>query len=66
MTDTSNRPPERHPSKSLAGGFFIFAALLAGAIIGIIYDEPSMGMVAGLAVGIAAATLIWLIDRRRG
>jgi hypothetical protein len=65
MTKTSKRPTDRHPSKGMAGGFFILVALIIGSIIGIIYNEPSMGMVGGLATGIAIAVAIWLIDRRR-
>jgi uncharacterized membrane protein (UPF0136 family) len=65
MTEPHLPPQNRHPSKSMAGGFFIFASLIAGAIIGLIYDEPSMGMVGGFAVGVAIAVAIWLMDRRK-
>jgi hypothetical protein len=66
MTDPSNSPQDRHPSKAMAGGFFLFAGLAAGSIIGIAYGQPSMGMIGGFAAGAAAAVVVWLIDRRRG
>jgi hypothetical protein len=50
----------------MAGGFFLFAGLAAGSIIGIAYGQPSMGMIGGFAAGAAAAVVVWLIDRRRG
>jgi hypothetical protein len=62
MTDQ----PDRHPSKAHAGGFFLFAGLVSGSAIGIIYGQPSIGMVGGFAAGAAAATVIWLMDRRKG
>jgi hypothetical protein len=65
MTDPAETPQNRHPSKGMAGGFFIVIALLAGAIIGVVYDQPSAGMVAGFVVGIIIAIIIWLIDSRR-
>jgi hypothetical protein len=61
-----NDPANRHPSKAQAGGFFLFIGLIVGSIIGIIYDQPSMGMVGGFAVGAAIALAIWLLDRRKG
>jgi hypothetical protein len=60
-----NDPANRHPSKAQAGGIFLFIGLIAGAIIGIIYDQPSMGMVGGFAGGAAIALAIWLLDRRK-
>lgn len=57
--------PNKHPSKGMAGGFFLFAGLLAGSIIGIIYGQPSIGMIGGFAAGTVVATVIWLLDRRK-
>jgi uncharacterized membrane protein len=65
MTDPVQNQQNRHPSKGMAGGFFIMIALLAGSIIGIIYDEPSMGMIIGFAIGVILAIAIWLIDSRK-
>ena len=66
MNETGKPVPPRHPSKGVAGGFFIFIGLILGSIIGIIYDQPSIGMVGGMALGGIIATAIWLRDRRKG
>jgi len=58
----SERPPRRG---TMAGGFLIAAGVIGGAIIGIVRGEPSAGVVIGIAVGVAAAILVWLVDRRR-
>ena len=47
-----------------AGGIFIAIGMLGGAIVGVIMDQPSAGMVIGLGLGIAAAVLVWFIDSR--
>jgi uncharacterized membrane protein len=52
-------------SNTMAGGFFIAAGMLGGAIAGVIFNQPSIGMVAGLASGIIIATIIWAMDRKR-
>ena len=51
---------------SRAGGFFLMAGILAGLAWGVVGGEPMLGILAGTAVGIAAALLLWLVDRRRG
>jgi hypothetical protein len=66
MTETTKPVSPRHPSKGVAGGFFIFAGLIIGSIIGVIYNQPSIGMVSGMAAGGVIATVIWLLDRRKG
>jgi hypothetical protein len=48
-----------------AAGFFIAAAVMVGAVIGVIVGEPSIGVLAGAASGTAIAVLLWLRDRRR-
>jgi hypothetical protein len=57
---------EPQNKKSMAGGVFILIGLLGGVIIGAVYNQPSAGMVIGMGIGIATATLIWLIDSKRG
>ncbi len=59
MNNQENRVPR------LAGGIFIAVGMLGGAIVGVIVDQPSAGMVIGLGLGVAAAALTWLIDSRR-
>lgn len=38
--------------------------VLAGLIGGVIWGEPSLGVLIGAAGGIAAAALVWFADRR--
>ena len=52
-------------NKSLAGGCFLMAAILAGTIWGVWAGEPMKGVLAGTGIGIAAALLVWLVDARR-
>jgi hypothetical protein len=54
------------PNASRAAGFFIAVALLLGAIIGTASGQPSLGVVAGAAIGIVIALALWLSDRRAG
>jgi hypothetical protein len=56
---------QKPKQNALGGGIFIAIGMLGGAIIGVFMGEPSIGMVAGLATGIAIAGLIWIIDRKR-
>jgi hypothetical protein len=48
-----------------AGGFFIAGAILVGAIVGVVLGQPTIGVLAGAALGIAAALIVWLRDRAR-
>jgi hypothetical protein len=49
----------------MAGGIFIVLGLLAGVVLGIIYNEPSLGMITGFGIGVAIAIIVWLFDSRR-
>jgi len=49
-----------------AGGFIIAVAIVAGTIVGGLNGQPSIGLLAGLGLGVAAAVAVWLVDRRRG
>lgn len=49
----------------LAGGIFIAFGLLIGVILGVVFDQPSAGAVAGMALGCAIAIVIWIMDSRR-
>jgi hypothetical protein len=60
MTD-----PDQPQSNRIAGGFFIAAGLLGGALAGIYFGQPSIGMVAGFGFGILVAVGVWAFDRRR-
>ena len=57
---------ETKPEKTrMAGGFFVALGLLGGAIAGVAKGQPSIGMVAGLGLGMAAALFVWFLDRRK-
>ncbi len=50
-----------------AGGALIAGAVILGAIVGVVLGQPTIGTLAGTALGIAGALLVWLRDRgRRG
>ena len=48
-----------------AGGIFLMVAILAGSVWGLARGEPMLGILAGTALGVLAAVLMWLVDRRR-
>ena len=58
MADTSSRAP-------MAGGFFIAAGTLIGAILGAHYGQSSLGFVLGCGIGVAIAVAVWALDRVR-
>ena len=49
----------------MAGGFFLMAAMIGGAVWGIAIGNPMKGLLIGTGIGITAAVLIWLVDRWR-
>lgn len=53
-------PPPRR-----GGGCLIAAGVLLGPIVGMLAGEPSVGLVAGLALGVAGAAVMFVIDRRQ-
>ena len=59
MSETQNNHPR------LAGGIFVALGLLIGAILGVALDQPSAGLVIGMAVGSMIAVAVWLFDRKR-
>lgn len=54
---------KRQPSA--AGGLLIAAGALGGAAVGFVYGQATPGFLAGLAIGVVAAIVVWLIDSRR-
>ncbi len=59
MADTD---PPKPPSA--AGGCLIAIAVLAGVDVGLAVHQPTIGFLAGLALGVAAAITVWIRDRR--
>lgn len=55
----NRRPP------SAAGGLLIAAGAMGGAAIGFLYGQATPGFLAGLAVGVVAAIIVWQVDSRR-
>ena len=51
----------KHP---VAGGALLAGSILLGVAAGIVAGQPSIGFLAGLGAGTAAALLLWLRDRR--
>lgn len=49
----------------MAGGFFLMAAIIGGAVWGIVIGNPMKGLLIGTGIGIAVAVLVWLVDRLR-
>jgi hypothetical protein len=52
-------------SASRAGGFIIAVTIMAGALLGAHFGQPSLGVVIGTAVGVAIALGLYLYDRRQ-
>lgn len=55
--------PRSRPSA--AGGFPIAIGAIGGAVVGVARQQPTLGLVVGIAVGALLAVLIWLRDRAR-
>ncbi len=52
------------PRPNAAGGVLIALGMIGGAAIGFAIGQATPGFLIGTAVGIAAAVLVWLRDRR--
>jgi len=48
-----------------AAGGLLAIALVMGALIGTMMHQPTIGVIAGGAIGGAIAIAVWLKDRRR-
>jgi hypothetical protein len=49
------------PSRSpIAGGAPLALSIVAGAVIGFIAGQPTLGILIGAGVGIALALVVWL------
>jgi uncharacterized membrane protein (UPF0136 family) len=52
------------PKTSRAGGAILAFTVTAGALIGAIKGQPSIGIVAGIAIGVAVCVGLFFYDRR--
>ena len=55
---------EKRGRASRAGGVLVALSILIGTIAGFVTHQPSIGVLAGAAVGIVLLALVWLLDRR--
>ncbi|ATE64822.1 hypothetical protein [Rhizorhabdus dicambivorans] len=51
---------------SRAGGAIVAFTIIAGAVIGNHFGQPSIGVLSGIGLGVALALALFLVDRRRG
>lgn len=49
---------------SRAGGVLVASSILVGTIAGFALRQPSVGVLAGAAVGFGLLAALWLLDRR--
>lgn len=57
---------EPRPKKpAMAGGFFMAILTLGGAFAGGLAGQPTVGLLAGFALGVAIALALWWKDRER-
>jgi NADH:ubiquinone oxidoreductase subunit 4 (subunit M) len=52
-------------SSPQAGGFLLALAILVGTVAGGLKGQPTIGLLAGLGIGLVAATALWLVDRQK-
>lgn len=50
---------------SAAGGILIALCSIAGAVVGLLQGQVTIGFLAGLAIGALGAVAIWWRDSRR-
>jgi uncharacterized BrkB/YihY/UPF0761 family membrane protein len=55
---------KRERKGARAGGFILAVCILAGAIGGGLFGQPSAGLLAGGAFGVLIALALWWRDRR--
>ncbi|HTH29420.1 MAG TPA: hypothetical protein VL918_13260 [Sphingobium sp.] len=66
MTSDSTPPEDSNTSsRSMGGGAPLALSIMAGVVIGGLMGEPSIGLFAGIAVGIVIAVLIWRAGTRK-
>lgn len=56
---------DRKPSTPVAGGALLAFSLIVGTVLGVLRGQPSLGFVAGLAIGLVLLVAVALIERAR-
>lgn len=51
---------------SKAGGFFLILPIVAGFTWGLLTGRAMQGALAGLAIGLLLALIVWIMDRSNG
>jgi hypothetical protein len=59
------RPNPPQSTAPAAGGCLLALGVLGGAVAGIMLHQTSLGILFGAIGGAVAATIVFLIDRRR-
>ena len=49
---------------SRSGGCLLAFSVLAGAFVGLIFGQPSIGFLAGSAIGLVLVLAVFVMDRR--
>jgi len=49
---------------NMAGGCLFAVSIMAGAIVGVLYQQATLGLLAGFVAGLGLLTLVWLLNRR--
>ena len=49
---------------SRSGGCLLAFSVLAGAFIGLVFGQPSIGFLAGSAIGLVLVLAVFVLDRR--
>ncbi|WCT74099.1 hypothetical protein PQ455_02385 [Sphingomonas naphthae] len=52
-------------SPTRGAGFFLAIGAIGGAIIGGRMHQATIGLLTGIAAGIAVCVALWLVDRRK-
>jgi len=63
----NSKPPPNRPAgttSSFAGGAPLALLMIAGVIVGGEFGQPTVGLIAGTALGVALAIVIWRRGRR--
>ena len=59
------RPNPPQSTAPAAGGCLLALGVIGGTVVGVVLHQTSLGILLGAAGGAIAATIVFLIDRRR-